>query len=316
VKALQLRSEPLISSVLAITAGGETLRAGDPAERNKLIESVRAGKQLPLDVLATTFRQKDGTPNRRFLRFKPGALAAVAKSYVGMPLILDHNAWDQQARIGTITASELVQDAGGQAFRQTLNIVKPEAVISVLDGTIDRFSIGWSGTGPVHCTVHQLDVRGRGSCGCWPGDKVLVDGVSKTVEYEFQSAEGTEVSAVNVPAVKGTGISDVRAALAAERDRGLLVLPEHRRTSAPSRSPAPTRRPQLEALTASEREMCAQLGITEADYLANKRANQRTAPTVSPEQFAADIDRMADQLGFDDAMRAEAHALAGTRGRR
>lgn len=294
MKALQLRSEPLIRSTLAIRVGDETLRAGDLTKRRgELIAAVRAGTHHELSVDAITFRQRDGHPNRKFLRFKPEALAAVAASYIGQPLILDHNAWDQHARIGTITASSLVHEAGAAAFKQTLQVVKPEAVISVLDGTLDRFSIGWNGTGAVMCTAHKVDVRSRGACGCWPGDIATIDGKQHVVEYEFQSAEGTEVSGVNVPAVKGTGISDVRAALAAERQRGLLVLPDRRRS--PLARSAPARRAQPDAFEAECARIAELGGLDVADV-------RRTALAIRDGRnpLARDpIHDVAEQLGLD-----------------
>lgn len=189
----------------------------DTKKRGELIESVRGGKHLALSVRARTFRQRDGSPNKNFLRLNPAKLDSVAASYVGKPMLLDHRSWSQSARIGTITASELEQQGHGwSAFMQTLNVVKPEAVISVLDGTLDRFSIAWSRLGAVTCSAHKVDVTKRGSCGCWPGDTVEVDGAKHTVEFEFADAEGTETSGVNAPAVSGTRIEDVRAALAVE----------------------------------------------------------------------------------------------------
>jgi hypothetical protein len=222
--ALACRSDLLVGEldgdlVLRIGSRTHTLKAGDPTtNRADMITAIRGGQHAELDLRATTFRQKDGMPNRRFLRHAPAALPALAASYIGMPVLLDHDTGTQAARIGTITASEL-HDHGGtgwSSFKMGLQIVKPEAVISVLDRTLDRFSIGWSATGPVNCSVHGVDVRSRDSCGCWPGETVMLDGKPHVVEFEFQSADGTEVSAVNVPAVKGTGIQDIRAALAAE----------------------------------------------------------------------------------------------------
>lgn len=204
--------------VVHLAAGPQTLKLDDAKGRHQLINSIRAGQHAEIDVLATTFRQKDGTPNRRFLRHKPEALGALASSFVGMPMLLDHDTHTQAARVGTIRTSELSTHGGTgwSSFKMGLRVVKPDAAISVLDGTLDRFSIGWSATGPVMCTAHGVDVRSSQRCGCWPGDTVMLDGKPHTVEYEFQSAEGTEVSAVNVPAVKGTGITDIRSALAAE----------------------------------------------------------------------------------------------------
>lgn len=277
MRALQLRSDAITGGVLVVRAGDETLRMTGPGEqRHELIAAVRGGKHHELAIDAITFRQ--GTqPNRKFLRFNPSALAAIAASYVGMPVLRDHSTHALAARIGTIAASTLVHDNGIAAFKQTLKVVKPEAVIGVLDGTLDRFSIGWAGTGPVLCTVHKLDVRSRASsCGCWPGDKVLVDGVQHTVEYEFQSAEGTEVSAVNVPAVRGTRVQDVRAALAAERDRGLLVLPDRRRIGG-SKSAPPTPRRQARQPDPLERELAHVadvMGLPLADLLETYNHNR------------------------------------------
>jgi hypothetical protein len=200
-------------------ARGE-LKAGAPAglseaERRELITKVRAGEHVELEFHALTYRQKDGHPNRNGLRFKPSKLAKIARSWKGKPALVDHRSYSSSARIGTILDSELVELADGWVgFRQLFRVVKPEAVISVLDGTLDRFSIGWDATGPVVCTAHGTPVFQ--GCQCWPLDSVTtVDGETKIAEYEFTSAEGDETSGVNTPAVSGTKIEDVRAALAA-----------------------------------------------------------------------------------------------------
>lgn len=212
------------ADILVAGAGGGTLKANDVARRGELIKAVRGGEHVELTVRARTFRQKDGVPNKNFLRFKTEKLGAFAKSFVGMPLLLDHNTYEQKARIGTISASESEDQGNGwTAILQTLQVVKPDAVISILDGTLDRYSIGWRSTGPVLCTVHRTDLLSRGRCNCWPGDRVEVDGKEEIVEYEFQSAAGKETSGVNDPAVNGTRNEDVQQALAAElgidRDR-------------------------------------------------------------------------------------------------
>lgn len=189
-------------------------------QRAEVIKAVRAGEHVELAVNARTFRQKAGHPNTRYLRHTDEHLPALAASYVGMPFLLDHRSWDQEARMGTIIESVL-HDHGGTGWRsldQKLRVVKPHGVISVLDGTLDRFSIGWvKGTGDVLCTVHKQSIYGTGACNCWPGDVVTVDGKKQVVEWEFTHARGTEVSGVNSPAVfDGTGIHEIRAALCEE----------------------------------------------------------------------------------------------------
>lgn len=212
---------------------------GSPA-RAALIEAVRAGKHVELRVRATVFRQKDGAPNKNFLRFKSSKLEAGAPTWNGQPFLVDHDKWSQSSRKGTIESSEAVPLAGGwTGFRQTIRVVKPDAVISVLDGTIDRFSIGWDPSAPIHCTVHGVDVRSRASCyrleGCYPGKAWTIDGETKIAEYEFQSIAGLETSGVNTPAVTGTKIEDVRAALAAEL--GLAANPEPQKETPEMRYP-------------------------------------------------------------------------------
>ncbi len=220
--------ETLLDRLDAITVHGADpilrntpLRNIEEKARFEIIESVRGGKHIELGVRAKTFRQRDGSPNRNFLRFKKDRLGSIASSFAGQPMLLDHNKWSQRMRMGSIAESAGEESGHGWFnFSQNLHVTKPEGVISVLDGTIDRFSIGWLPVGTVVCTAHGEDVMKRGSCfrrgDCYPGRRVEVDGEAKIAEYEFQNAEGIEVSAVNVPAVTGTRVEDVRKALALE----------------------------------------------------------------------------------------------------
>lgn len=219
---LSFLSDLEIFTPAGVKAPARELRAGGGEDANahrlELIQSVRSGTHLELVVKrAKTYQQKKGMPNRRHLRFAADQLAAIAPTFAKQPFLVDHNTYEQDKRKGTIlTAEAELSDRGMSAFYMGFSVVKPEAVISVLDGTIDRFSIGWFATGPVLCSVHRTDVRGMSRCNCWPGDVVEVDGKAQIVEYEYQTAEGKELSAVNVPAVKGTQIEEYRAALAAE----------------------------------------------------------------------------------------------------
>lgn len=186
------------------------------AARADMITAIRGGKHAELQVNAITFRQRP-TPNRRFLRLAADKLADRAGSWKGLPFLTDHNTYSMSAAKGTILSSKLVEESAKvAALEQVLHVVKPDAVIGFLDGTYRKFSIGWFGLGPVMCSVHGTDVRAPDGCSCWPGDAVMLDGKPKIVEYEFSDYEGKEVSAVVVPAVRDTNVSDIRAALAAE----------------------------------------------------------------------------------------------------
>ena len=257
------------------------------ADRAAMIERARAGAHLEIEFSAITFRQKDGAPNRNGLRFKASKLGKIARSFTGKPALVDHRSWSQAARIGTITASEAVDLGDGwTGFRQTIRVVKPDAVISVLDGTIDRFSIGWAATGPVTCSIHGTPARA--ACDCWPGDEVAgLDGTSQIAEYEFSAAEGDETSGVNTPAVSGTKIEEIRAALST------AIRTTHDRQEKEHMPPIPTDDELARARLAleSERDTYRARAELAADELAAARAELATAQRA---QLATSVDRAID----------------------
>lgn len=195
-----------------------------PADKRRdAIRALRAGEPVQVEFDAVTFRQHDPKNvklykrNANGLRFRFSKLGKIAGTFAGKPFLLDHASREQAKRMGTILSSTAAKlDDGEVVFRQRILAVKPEGVEGVLDGTIDRFSIGWTPAGaPVFCSVHGTPARLQ--CRCRPNDKVMLDDGSEVfVEYEFSDAEGIEVSGVNVPAVGGTSIEEVRAALARE----------------------------------------------------------------------------------------------------
>lgn len=213
--------------ISSIDAGALALDAKNPdakAHVAELITAVRGGKHMELAVTALTFRQRKA-PNRRYLRLAADKLADRAPTWKGQPFLVDHNTSKMDASKGMILSSKLVEESKNvAAFEQVLRVVKPEAVIGFLDGTYRKFSIGWFALGPVICSAHGTDVLAADSCYCTPGDTVMIDGKPEIVQYEFTDYEGKEVSAVVVPAVRDTGVEDIRAALAAE-----LHLPQRNR---------------------------------------------------------------------------------------
>lgn len=211
-----------LGDILVDGAKGLTSLRTDPgdldskAHAKELIESVTAGKHITLAVTARTFKQQKGVKNRNYVRLG-GDIAAQVGSFAKQPFLLDHNVREQVSRKGTILSSKLVEETQSRiAFEQAFSVVKPDAVISVLDGTLDRFSISWFSTGAVMCTLHGTDVRGADWCGCWPGMSVKLDGKNQIAEYEFLQWAGREMSGVNIPAVNNTTIEDIKAALAVE----------------------------------------------------------------------------------------------------
>lgn len=175
------------------------------AERKELIARVRAGEVIELELDAVPFIQR-ATANRNAVRFKSGILATFAKSYRGAPFLRNHDQDDQAQRGGTVLASKLEHgEDGSKSFRMRLKLVKPWAVESALDGTLDRFSIGWhrDRTLPLECSTCEADWL---DCAHWPGE---LDEKGNVVQLVIGGAEGTEVSAVNVPAVVGTFIESI-----------------------------------------------------------------------------------------------------------
>jgi phage head maturation protease len=188
--------------------GGGVLSAD---ERQALLGRVRAGEPMSLQFTARTFVQR-ATPNRNYLRIAPKSLTALNRSFNGVPFLRDHDQHSIGSRGGTVMSSALERTDDGAAFVQLISLSKPWAVEGVLDGTIDRFSVGFHPTGPVFCSVHLRPVFTE--CSCAPGQHVSKDS-DERVEFILSAADGVEVSAVNVPAVLGTGVEDIRAALAA-----------------------------------------------------------------------------------------------------
>lgn len=179
------------------------LRGGDSPlaknERVELIQRARAGEFVELEMVATVFVQRD-TPNYNFLRFKPGDMPSLAKSYTGTPFLRNHGTHTQEDRGGTILASKLVHnDDGSKQFDQRLHLVKPWAVESALDGTLDRFSIGWYRGGTSECSICKASWL---SCSHWPGELDATAGV--VCELIQVNPRGKETSYVNAPAVLGT----------------------------------------------------------------------------------------------------------------
>jgi hypothetical protein len=204
-----------VGEILAVRRDGAGLAAAD---RKALLQAVRAGGEpVTLEIDAVTFVQRE-TPNRNYTRFRPGSLRALARSFRGVPMLRDHRQGDMLARGGTVIASDLVDTPEGPALQQTLRLVKPWAVEAALDGTLDRFSIGWHSTGPVECTICGGDLMASGGCmEHWPGETYETSAGPKVCEAVFTNSEGVEVSAVSVPAVVGTGIDEIRASLSAHR---------------------------------------------------------------------------------------------------
>lgn len=146
---------------------------------------------------------KGGRANANCFRFRHLSMRAIARTFRGMPFVSGHNWSDVRARGGTLVDAWAEEVAGAKdelGFYATAELAAEWAIEGFANGTIDRFSIGASGEGEITCTVHDIPVWT--DCYCWPGRDV--EGL--LAEWEYESASGKEISAVNVPAVDGTHV--------------------------------------------------------------------------------------------------------------
>lgn len=199
---------------IAMRANGTAL---EKAARKEMLERVRGGEHVELQVDAVVYIQRD-EPNRNFFRFAPKIMKSLARSAVGVPFLMNHDQDNLLSRGGTVIASSARKNDNGEwEIVQTFELVKPWAVEGFLDGTIDRFSIGALPTGPIVYKHNGAPVVSDSQR--WPehfpGDEIKSKGKTVVVEYVATEAEMIETSGVNVPAVKGTGPDGFRAALSA-----------------------------------------------------------------------------------------------------
>lgn len=270
MKPGQYSAAPPTHAVHHAAEGFLALRGGKGGTSKDLLAQFRAGELGELEFDAITFRQTD-EPNRNFVRFKKGALAKLARSFVGAPFMRDHSR-SLADRGGTVIASELTEHKGAPAFTQTVRLTAPWAVEQALLGNLDRFSIAWSATGDVLCGLCEEPWRPGffgmlPTCNHFPGDLVGEGDDAEVVEVLYTAAEGTELSGVVVPAVAGTEIEAIRAALSAQRS---------------GRAPQENRMPTFPKLAsvlsmaddATEGELVARVKELLAEYSVEKKAHE------------------------------------------
>jgi hypothetical protein len=167
--------------------------------RAELLPKIESGEIDHLDFSARVY----GTGrNRNPYLFQDKDLADFAASFEGQPFLRNHDTYDIDARDGTIIDSALE----GQAFRQTIRLTTRRGMTDFIEGKIDRFSIGWF-YDDVLCSVCNQSWFSS-SCSHSPGQtyKVGETKTEKKCELVFVNPKGKETSAVNTPAVEGTGI--------------------------------------------------------------------------------------------------------------
>jgi phage head maturation protease len=151
--------------------------------------------------------------NANNVRFKNGILSKLAKSFVGVPLLADHDR-RLASRAGTVTAAKANKTEDGVEFQMSAKVTAPWAIESLLTGNLDRFSIGWDFPGVDTLECSECGKPVLENCSHSPGE-LSEKKTGQRIDYVFTEAWGVEVSAVSVPAVSGTRIDDLRHSLSA-----------------------------------------------------------------------------------------------------
>lgn len=165
--------------------------------RAEVLPKIESGELEYLDFRARVYT--NGL-NRNPYRFRPEDLTAFALSFEGQPFLRDHETEEIEAREGTILSSMF----DGSSFVQDIRLTTRRGMLDFVEGRIDRFSIGWFYDDCI-CSICQSSFFSS-SCVHWPGAKYQTLDGEKSCELIFVNPRGKETSAVNVPAVEGTGI--------------------------------------------------------------------------------------------------------------
>lgn len=206
-------NEPTGGELRVVEPATGALAALTPDLRRALKARLAAGELDELRFQAVTFRAV--YPNRNYLRFRDADLTDFAASYAGQPFLRDHETYQLDARGGTVTGCALA----GNAFITDVALTAPPFIEAFLNGLIDRFSIGWFSKS-VTCAVCGESWYSA-QCNHWPGKTYTVKnpdtGRNRDVlcELIFEGPTGKEISAVNTPAVAGTGVRGMLAELVA-----------------------------------------------------------------------------------------------------
>lgn len=160
-------------------------------DRRTLKRRLREGELDELEMEAVVFV---GGQNRNHVRFREEELPGFAASFVGKPFLRNHDVGDVGSRDGTVVESRW----DGNRMVQRIRLTTERGMRDYLDGVLDRFSIGW------YFDRAECGVCGREFLGCGHQLGREYDGVR--CEVVFSGVMGKEVSAVNAPAVEGTGL--------------------------------------------------------------------------------------------------------------
>jgi hypothetical protein len=257
--------------------------------RLALIERVKAGDEVWLEMDLVAYEQTPGERNRNCVRFFEDNLPSLAESFGGQPFLANHERCDTRHRHGTTLRSWLAMNGETAQIRQTVQLTRPTAVLDALRGLYDRFSIGWHNLVEPECSLCEAPIhRCVWDKSHWRG--TTHDG--QVVEWILRG-EGVETSAVNVPAVVGARRTAIR--------RGALDL----HGAEPVKPPDSRQKGEILDLA----RLCQTLSLPE-----NASIDDAVEAIGKLErERALHADRAAEALRALEASRAEIQALTAAR---
>jgi hypothetical protein len=168
-------------------------------DRAELLPQIESGQLDHLDFRARVFVMG---PNRNSYNFRQQDMADFAASFEGQPFLRDHATYTVDSRDGTILSSQM----DGSTMIQDVRLTTRRGMTDYIEGKLDRFSIGWWDYTDITCNICNDSFLSQ-NCEHWPGRTYrLPGGASAKCEITFVQPKGKETSAVNTPAVPGTGI--------------------------------------------------------------------------------------------------------------
>lgn len=273
----------------------------DLPKRAEIMPQIESGELDHIDFTARTFR---AGKNKNYYVFQDKDLESFAHSFEGQPFLRNHDTYDIGARDGTITDSTLE----GNEFKQTIRLTTRRGMLDFVEGRIDRFSIGWY-YDDVLCSICN-QTWFSSACYHWPG-KTYEVGESKTkkqCELIFVNPKGKETSAVNTPAVDGTGIESLQEYKLSlqqpqEANRELIgvnAVSHVRSTSdTPGQAPAAQLLKGVKTMLVKVRRNGAVLMVEESEVLST---DERIAEDPTLTQIEVNRQAAAQLLGETDRM--------------
>lgn len=186
--------------------------------RAELLPKIESGEVDHLDFRAQVFSPE--AKNLNPYRFKNEDMDRLARSFEGQPYLRDHDTYSIDSRDGTIISSTY----DGKWINQDVRLTTRRGMLDYVEGKMDRFSIGWF-YDDAFCSICDASFFGR-DCNHWPGQKYKVGTETKTCLLTFINPSGKELSAVNVPAVQGTGITGALAEFKLSLFDDLAIVPD------------------------------------------------------------------------------------------